>query len=462
MIHGGCITLCGLFLYIDYITQLGYAAGTPYVVVVALAMLVGARHIVLFYAGLSTVLILLGFYVSVISEVYTIAIMNRVISVAIIWIVALIFIRYLNSKEIFEAWQNARIIFDATPAPLVMVDSEGVIELINQSCCELFGYDQDALIGQHIEILIPAKFKQQHQRYRAAYNQNPERRMMAARKALYALTRDGQELPVEIGLNPVKLDSGSKVVASVVDMSESMEKLDILQKHAEELKKSNKYLEEFAYVASHDLQEPLRMVSSYTQLLANRYQDKLDQDANEFINYAVDGAKRMQALIQDLLMFSRLSTQPRQNEPVDANALYQYALANLSMLIEESGSIVSTDALPMVSGDTGQLRQLFQNIIGNAVKYREPTRTNQVHVSAQRVNDRWQFCIKDNGIGIQSEYFERVFVIFKRLHVTSQYPGTGIGLALCQRIVETHGGELWVESEYGKGSCFYFTLAAVE
>ncbi|MBI3979945.1 MAG: PAS domain-containing sensor histidine kinase, partial [Chloroflexi bacterium] len=210
-------------------------------------------------------------------------------------------------------------------------------------------------------------------------------------------------------------------------------------------------------VASHDLQEPLRMVSSYVQLLARRYQSKLDRDADEFIDYAVDGARRMQVLINDLLAYSRIGRRGQPFQAVDAAAAFAEATANLRLAIEESRAVVTADPLPTVSADPGQLVQLFQNLIGNAVKFHgaEPP---MVHVSAREEGHEWVFSVQDNGIGIEPEYYERIFVLFQRLHNQAAYPGTGIGLAVCKKIVERHGGRIWVESAPDRGARFSFTL----
>jgi signal transduction histidine kinase len=231
-----------------------------------------------------------------------------------------------------------------------------------------------------------------------------------------------------------------------------------LEKKTVELGRSNRDLEQFAYVASHDLQEPLRMVTSYVQLLTRRYQGKLDSDADEFIRFAEDGAVRMWKLINDLLAYSRAGTQGKELEPTDCETALHQSLDNLKMAIEENGVIVTRDPLPTVMADHPQLIQLFQNLIGNAIKFRgdEPPR---VHVSASRNGNGWIFSVRDNGIGIAPEYAKRIFIIFQRLHSREKYAGTGIGLAICQKIVERHGGRIWVESELGKGATFYFTLA---
>jgi PAS domain S-box-containing protein len=234
---------------------------------------------------------------------------------------------------------------------------------------------------------------------------------------------------------------------------------ELLEKKSAELQRSNQELEQFAYIASHDLQEPLRMVSSYVQLLAKRYQGKLDADADEFIGYAVDGATRMQRLINDLLLYSRVGTRGKPFEPIDSYQALAAALDNLQLALVDSGAAVSHGPLPTVMADGSQLTQLFQNLVGNAIKFHGEA-PPQVHVSARRQDKEWLFSVRDNGIGIAREDFERIFVIFQRLHGRGDYPGTGIGLAVCKRIVERHGGKIWLESEPGQGTTFLFTLPA--
>lgn len=226
---------------------------------------------------------------------------------------------------------------------------------------------------------------------------------------------------------------------------------------AQDLARSNAELEQFAYVASHDLQEPLRMVTSFTQLMVSRYQGSLDKDADEFIEYIADGAKRMSRLINDLLQYSRVGTHGRPLEATDCAAVFRLACDNLRVAIEEAGANISSDPLPTVLGDETQLLQLFQNLLGNALKFRgeQPIR---VHVGVEKQNGEWVFRISDNGIGIDPQFAERIFIIFQRLHGRSEYPGTGIGLAICKKIVERHGGRIWVESEPGAGASFYFSL----
>ncbi len=230
-----------------------------------------------------------------------------------------------------------------------------------------------------------------------------------------------------------------------------------LGRNTEELERSNRELEQFAYVASHDLQEPLRIVSSYAQLLGRRYQGRLDTDADEFIAYLTDGANRMQVLINDLLAFSRVGTRGKPFAPTDCSRAVNQAIDNLAFAVQENGATVTTDPLPILNADNSQLVQLFQNLISNAVKFRGDD-APRVHISAQRNANKWIFSVKDNGIGIAPEYKDRIFVIFQRLHAKNEFPGTGIGLALAKKIVERHGGTIWFDSQIKKGSTFYFTI----
>jgi light-regulated signal transduction histidine kinase (bacteriophytochrome) len=232
-----------------------------------------------------------------------------------------------------------------------------------------------------------------------------------------------------------------------------------LRKVTADLERSNRDLEQFAYVATHDLQEPLRMISSYVQLLAQRYKGRLDPDADDFIAFAVDGANRMQCLINDLLAYSRVGSRAKPLVPTDSHAALGQAIVNLAVSIREGGALVTNDELPIVLGDAGQLVQVFQNLIANAIKFHLPGRAPAVHVSARREKDgMWALRVRDNGIGIAPEFQSRLFTIFQRLHTRDEYPGTGIGLATCKRIVERHGGRVALESEPGHGSTFLFTL----
>ncbi len=247
--------------------------------------------------------------------------------------------------------------------------------------------------------------------------------------------------------------------AAARDITEQKKAQDALKEKMIEVERSNAELQQFAYVASHDLQEPLRMVASYVKLLDRRYGDKLDQDAKEFIGYAVEGSTRMQQLINDLLTYSRVGTRGKPFEAVDLESVFAVMMDNLKVSINENDATVTHDPLPTVTADDLQMLQLFQNLVSNGIKFRGDV-PPRVHVSATRDGDTWRFGVSDNGIGIDPEYFNRIFIIFSRLHTRAEYPGSGIGLAICKKIVERHGGRIWVESAPGKGSTFLFTIPA--
>ncbi len=259
---------------------------------------------------------------------------------------------------------------------------------------------------------------------------------------------------------PIRDDSGQIVLYTGVakDITERKRMEEAIRLHSEKLARSNQELERFAYVASHDLQEPLRMVASFTQLLSQRYTGRLDETADKYIHYAVDGAKRMQQLIADLLAFSRVNSKELDLRPTGCEALIVAALQNLRAAIEESGAAIDRDPLPEVCVDEGQFIQLFQNLLGNAIKFRRKETSPRIHVSAVDDGAEWLFSVQDNGIGIEPKHADRVFQIFQRLHTRTEYPGTGIGLAVCQKVVERHGGRIWVESQPGMGSNFRFTV----
>ena len=273
------------------------------------------------------------------------------------------------------------------------------------------------------------------------------------------IAQDGRVVPVEAHMSVLTDREGNPIgsCGMLTDITERYEAEAQLARNALDLERSNQQLQQFAYVASHDLQEPLRMVASYLQLLESRYKDALDDDAREFIAYAVDGATRMRGMINDLLAYSRLDAQEKNFELIESRAAVDQACDRLRSSIDETGATITYDDLPAVRAEEVLLVQLFQNLIGNAIKYRSDA-PPVIHVGAEARNGEWLFSVSDNGIGIEPQYLERIFVIFRRLHAPGKYTGTGIGLAICKKVVERHGGRIWAESQIGKGSVFYFTI----
>jgi PAS domain S-box-containing protein len=356
-----------------------------------------------------------------------------------------------------KAETRFRALLESAPDAMVIVNREGCIELANLQTEKLFGYSRLELVGKSVDTMVPHSRQESHANHRAEFFNNPKKREMGANLDLRARRKDGTEFPVEISLSPLQGPHGISVTAAIRDVTERKQAAQLLAEKMSELHQSNEALEQFAHIASHDLQEPLRMVASYTQLLSRRYKGRLDADADEFIGFAVDGTQRMKRLIEDLLLYSRTGKGAPPVVEFDANGSLREAVNNLHAAIEESHAEITSGPLPTLTAVESQLVQLLQNLIGNAIKYRGD-RIPKVHVSAGEGCREWIFSVADNGIGIDPKYFDRIFQIFQRLHGRGEYEGTGIGLAICKRILQQQGGRIWVESEPGKGSVFHFSL----
>ncbi|MHB8101463.1 MAG: PAS domain S-box protein [Methanosarcina sp.] len=346
-----------------------------------------------------------------------------------------------------------RSLIEASLDPLVIVGRDGKITDVNTSTEFVTGYSRDELIGTNFTDYFTESEKAKKV-YQEVFNEG-----FVSDYALEIQHKNGKTTSILFNASVYKDEYGEVigVFAAARDITERKKTEKILKLKLEELALSNAELEQFAYVASHDLQEPLRMVVSYLQLLQRRYQGKLDEKADKFIYFAVGGASRMQSLINDLLELSRVTTRTREPEPMDCEFILNQVLSNLEVFIEENEATVSHGYLPEVMADSTQMIQVFQNLIINGIKFRSEE-APQIHISAEKKESEWVFSVQDNGIGIGPQYSEKIFEVFKRLHKKEEYPGTGIGLAICKKIIERHGGHIWVESELGKGSTFCFTL----
>lgn len=368
-----------------------------------------------------------------------------------------------KAAETHLAHMEARYrgLLEAAPDAMLVVDRTGAIVLVNAQAEMRFGYRRDELLGRAVTEVIPDGFAERLVADALRSTEAALAQQIGTGIELVGRRRDGGEFPIEIMLSPLDSADGVLVTAAIRDISvRKAAEAELLEK-VEALHLSNQELEQFAYAASHDLQEPLRMISSYTQLLARRYKGRLDSDADEFIAFAVDGATRMERLIQDLLAYSRVGTQGRELQPTSSEEALRQALMNLRGAIEESGAVVRHEVLPQVMADETQLIQLFQNLVGNGVKYRGAA-TPEVRLSAlQEPGGRWAISVADNGLGIDPQHFERIFGMFQRLHGRDEFAGTGIGLAIARKIVERHGGTIAVASDPGQGSTFTFTLTAM-
>jgi len=355
-----------------------------------------------------------------------------------------------------------RGLLEAAPDAMVVVNVAGEIVLLNVRAEKEFGYSRDELLGQKVKNIIPEGFAERIIADGTRSAAAALAQQIGTGIELIGRRKDGSKFPIEIMLSPLESTEGILVTAAIRDISVRKNSDEHLVKTVKELKRSNDELQQFAYVSSHDLQEPLRMVSSYTQLLAVRYKGRLDSDADEFIAFAVDGCNRMQGLIQDLLAYSRAGSNGKALSETSGEDALQAALTNLRAAMEQSGAVVTHDSLPVIKTDETQLTQIFQNLVGNAIKYRR-AESPQVHISASKNGgNEWIFSVRDNGLGIDPQYFDRIFVLFQRLHGRDEFEGTGIGLAICKKLLERLGGRIWVESQPEKGSTFYFALPEME
>lgn len=361
----------------------------------------------------------------------------------------------ISDKELFER------LLDATPDSMVIVDQSGTIVLVNDETARQFGYKKSELLGKPVEILVPERYHLPHFSHRKNYFNAPINRAMGTGRDLYALRRDGSEFAVEISLSPLQTPAGLLVTSAIRDVSWRKQQEEEIKSKAEELARSNAELEQFAYVASHDLQEPLRAIAGACQVLARKFETQLDSEAKEFVGFAVEGCKRLQDLVADLLSYSRVTSKAKEFAPVDCQVVLARAKDNLRVAIDERHATITCGPLPVLLGDTSQLIALFQNLIGNSIKFHRPGVYPEVVVQANEDSEGWHFTVGDNGIGIEAKYFERIFVLFKRLHSKDSYPGTGIGLASAKKIIERHGGRIWVESEIDRGTTVHFILPAI-
>ncbi|HXW29339.1 MAG TPA: PAS domain S-box protein [Xanthobacteraceae bacterium] len=350
-----------------------------------------------------------------------------------------------------------RLAVEACPSGMVMVDAAGQIAMVNAKTEQMFGYSRQELIGQRVDILVPTRFRDRHSGLRAAFAANPAARAMGMGRDLHGRRQDNSEFPVEVGLHPIETCDGWAVLGVIVDVSERKHAELLAASQRQDLERSNAELEEFAYVAAHELLEPLRTIAGYADLLAERYQGKLDEKADKYIQFAVGGAKGMQSLIIDLLASSRLGRRARPLQPTDSAAVVRQVIERLRPRIEETKADIAFGPLPVVNADETQLAQVLQNLIGNALKFRS-TRPPRIRLSASPRNGEWLFSVEDNGIGIDQQFADRIFQMFQRLHERGKYEGSGIGLAIAKKIVERHGGKIWFESQLGTGTTFYFTL----
>ncbi len=354
-------------------------------------------------------------------------------------------------EKLFHA---SKVFMDAID-PIFIRDLEGTVIDMNRTAEETYGWRRDELIGKSIMTIVPS-----HLRALAEdYHVRCKRGEMIKNVEFTHLTKSGATIPVLVSLSLLTNERAEPVsiATTIKDLSNLKRTEEVLRAQTEALARSNKDLEEFAYVAAHDLREPLIGIAAYVKILQRRHGDSLDAQAHQFISRILETITRMDCLIQSLLSYSRLGSDVGNLEPTDCNAVLAGALSNLIAAIEASGATVTPEPLPTVMANPSLLIQVFQNLVGNAIKFAgdEPP---EIHVGVSLEGSEWRFSVKDNGIGIKPPYFDRIFRIFQRIDSSADRPGAGIGLANCKKIVEHHGGRIWVESKSGKGSTFFFTI----
>ncbi len=355
-----------------------------------------------------------------------------------------------RTKALQKSELTLRALLDAIPESACMIDRDGNTLSVNVTLAQRLGLSVEEMIGKNMyDFLAPDLASVRKTRLVEVFRSGKPDRFIDKRLGRW----------IDNTVYPVRDEKGEVTSVAVlgIDVTERLKAEQALQEKATELMRSNAELEQFAYVASHDLQEPLRMVTSYLQLIAKTYDELLDQDGREYIQFAVDGAKRMNTLIRDLLTFSRVGTRSKEYGAVNLTEVLERVILNMKIPIEDAQANVEWENMPVIWAESTQMEQLFQNLMSNAIKF-HGTNPPRIHISAQKRKDDWLFSVKDNGIGMDPRHAERVFVIFQRLHRRDEYPGTGIGLAICKKIVERHGGRIWVDSMPDKGSTFFFTI----
>ena len=362
-----------------------------------------------------------------------------------------------NSEEIKEQEERFRKVIEASPAAIILMNQDRKINLVNLQTERLFKYKREELIGLSAENLIPERLLNENSTTPDILKSNEKIDSLGIEQNFYGLTKLRKEIPIEVRLNFIRINNEDMILASIIDITERKHQEAEIKKYVDMLQFKNKELEQFSYITSHDLQEPLRTVLSFIDVIQEDYAGKLDKDLDVYLKYISEASIRMSNLIKSLLDYSRIGYKGKV-EKIDCNVVLESVIADLGYKIEKAKAVIHSEKLPIIEGFNLELRLLFQNLITNAIKFRKKTESPEINISFVEKKLHWQFSISDNGIGIGEEFQNKIFVIFQRLHNREEYEGTGIGLSHCKKIVELHGGEIWVTSEKDQGSTFSFTI----
>jgi len=361
------------------------------------------------------------------------------------------------NEEKKKVAEQFRLVVEQAPNAIILVNSSGEISLVNKQTEKLFGFSRNELIGKEIELLLPNRFKLNHAKLREIYLSNPQSRQMGVGRELFAIKKDGSEFPVEIGLSPISLENGIGILTSIIDITERRKAEELRQLHMTKIENKNKELEQFIYIASHDLRAPIQSISSCSQLLIEDSAFEQNEVAKTSLNFIKKAASRMKELIDGLLDYGHIGKNSEIAE-VDFNKILKAVTDDLSYDIKKSNAKITVEELPTLEAYETEIRLLFQNLLANAIKFQKPNIDPEIFITFEKHKGYWKFNVKDNGIGISPNHKEKIFIIFQRLHGQDVYKGTGIGLSHCRKIVELYNGKIGVDSELGKGSTFYFTI----
>ncbi|MCK6419167.1 MAG: PAS domain S-box protein [Alphaproteobacteria bacterium] len=437
----------------DVFTPSGVSSGIAYMPLIFCAVWYYHPYTAFIFAIIGTVLATIGFFFStgMVTE-FWVAIINRYASITAIWILATA-IYFIKRREIIIASGEQRLdaILNNTVDGLLTIDEQGLIRRYNKACEKIFGYTAAEVSGKNIKILMPEPYRHEHDAYLQNYQKTGEKKIIGIGREVEGQRKNGTVFPIDLSVSEVMVE-GKRLYSGIV------RDITLRKQAEEEIIRSNTELERFAYIASHDLQEPLRMVANFTRLLSEEYKEKFDEQAQEYMQFIIEASRRMQNMVSDLLEYSRIGSEDAGFSSIDSQAHVQIALDNLKESILQTQAKIVVADLPVIEVNPLRFVRLIQNLIGNGIKYRSKDRVPNIQVAAQDRGREWLFSVRDNGIGINEKYLEQIFIIFKRLHGKHEYQGTGIGLAICKKIVESLGGRIWAESEYGQGSTFYFTI----
>lgn len=477
------ILLSGIIFIIDIHVPLGVAMGVMYCIVILYSWLLPGRYASMYTAAICTILVIVGLSLSQDIRVNDSLVgINRIISIIAIWICATLVLVakqglsalkvahdnleekvYERTKELHikqalieQSEKKYKGLIDSAPDAIVIVDKSGKIQLVNYQTEKMFGYNKEELLDQKVELLIPDKVKPHHHEHLQGYFGSPSTRNMGSGMELYAAKKNGATFPVQISLSPVETEDGVLVTAAIRDITKQ-KKSEAAAKKVAALKAKGKEMEQFAYIASHDLREPLLTIKNYLNILMEDYGHTFTDEAAHFTHSIMKAANRMEELITGLLDYSRLS-QSKSRKEIDCNEIITSLTEDLDRLIKYNHATIKAENLPTISAYPLELKLLFQNLIQNAIKFGKKDINPVIEISSKPIDGGWQFSVRDNGIGIQDKHKDKIFTIFKKLHKKKEYEGTGIGLAHAKKISEIHNGDIWVESELGKGSTFYFTI----